>query len=244
MAEIEGEREALDILYNHRATGTLFGTPTCTCGERFDSMLEHEAHVARAIAAGLRRTPNVVADQTEREVLAEQDRLDISAVVHQNYHMPDVFAVVERIIARHHTPTPHVVTTAEEHAVRMKVAAEIRHELKDRVRNDPPSPLTEEEKVGWRHGMAYAERIARGDAVLTPAPAPVGREALEAVLALHSVVSVGTIHRADDWSGKYVVCACSGSTEWDTRPGAHIKASEYALHVADAVLRAIEGVDA
>ena len=33
----------------------------------------------------------------QREPLTDQERMAISHVVHQNYYMPDVFAVVERV---------------------------------------------------------------------------------------------------------------------------------------------------
>lgn len=45
--------------------------------------------------------------------LTEQDRLDISAVVHQNYHMPTVFETVERILARPREATPPEHTVSD-----------------------------------------------------------------------------------------------------------------------------------
>lgn len=43
-----------------------------------------------------------------------------------------------------------------------RMAQRVEHELQDRVKNSPPSPLTAAEKRGWRLGMSYAVALIRG----------------------------------------------------------------------------------
>lgn len=45
--------------------------------------------------------------------LTDEERLAISAVVHQNYYMPDVFAAVEKIVAARMEPVEQVVARME-----------------------------------------------------------------------------------------------------------------------------------
>lgn len=69
------------------------GTSCEACGE---------AYPCPTIAILDAVTPD--APVTVEGLLTDRDRMDISAVVHQNYYMPNVFNTVETIVHRHLTP--------------------------------------------------------------------------------------------------------------------------------------------